>query len=102
MHAAIAVFESTVVERFEHVRSRYLCTRHKVGEKATCLFSETRWETDFVAREYGTPSQGKILRAYVCKDGAMTMRKPGEKPEMKRLKGVVHKQPGNDGTPPYR
>ena len=37
MHAAIAVFESTVVERLEHVRFRDLCTRYKVGEKATCL-----------------------------------------------------------------
>ena len=70
------------------------------GEKrAICLVRRVGNRT-FVTREYGTLSQGENLRAYFCKDGAM--RKPVKKPEVEGLKGVVHKQPGKRGRPPYR
>ena len=56
------------------------------------LPSETRRESDFVARKYWTLSQRENLRSYVWKGKDEAMRKPGKKPEMKELVGVVHTQ----------
>ena len=69
----VSRFEFTVLTR----SLRDVCTRYKVKEGD--LPSEARCQTDFVAREYGTlfPRE-KNLRACVCKDGAMVMRKPGK------------------------